>query len=250
MIEQKRIESLAAIETMKSLAGDRDSPVLLPLGGGTMVRAKVSDPEKILVNIGSDVVIQRTNGEAVTFLQEKITEMEAMEKKVAATIDQLEEPDGRDRTADRDNLRPATEKPGLGHVRRPEERAPLGPGGLRDEHRGSLHPSGRRCPAREGRAGPCRAGEDPCHRPRARSHRKADPGPAPGARDGPPGERCRPPGDRRDPAAGPGEARRKAPEHRGRGRVSHPLGAQGCHRPGSRGGIRSRRLHPRLTPGR
>lgn len=89
MIEQKRIESLAAIETMKNLAGDRDSPVLLPLGGGTMVRAKVSDPEKILVNIGSDVVIQRTNGEAITFLQEKITEMEAMEKKVAATIEQL-----------------------------------------------------------------------------------------------------------------------------------------------------------------
>lgn len=89
MIEQKRIEYLAAIETMKNLAGDRDSPVLLPIGGGTMVRAKVSDPEKILVNIGSDVVIQRTNGEAITFLQEKITEMEAMEKKVAATIDQL-----------------------------------------------------------------------------------------------------------------------------------------------------------------
>jgi prefoldin alpha subunit len=89
MIEQKRIESLAAIETMKNLAGDRDSPVLLPLGGGTMVRAKVTDPEKILVNIGSDVVIQRTNGEAITFLQEKISEMEAMEKRVAATIEQF-----------------------------------------------------------------------------------------------------------------------------------------------------------------
>ncbi len=100
MIEQKRIESLAAIETMKNLAGDRESPVLLPLGGGTMVRAKVSDPEKILVNIGSDVVIQWTNGEAITFLQEKITEMEAMEKKVAGTIDQLQGPDDRDRAAD------------------------------------------------------------------------------------------------------------------------------------------------------
>jgi len=89
VIEQKRIESLAAIETMKALAADRDSPVLLPLGGGTMVRAKVGDPEKVLVNIGSDVVIQRTNGETIIFLQDKITEMEAMEKKVAATIDQL-----------------------------------------------------------------------------------------------------------------------------------------------------------------
>jgi prefoldin alpha subunit len=54
-----------------------------------MVRAKVADPEKVLVNIGSDVIVQWTNGEAITFLQEKITEMEAMEKKVAATIDQL-----------------------------------------------------------------------------------------------------------------------------------------------------------------
>jgi len=89
VIEQKRIESLAAIETLKSIAGDHDSPVLLPLGGGTMVRARVADPEKILVNIGSDVIVQRTNGETITFLQEKITEMEAMEKKVAATIDQL-----------------------------------------------------------------------------------------------------------------------------------------------------------------
>jgi prefoldin alpha subunit len=89
MIEQKRIESLAAIESMKALTADRDSPALLPLGGGTMVRVKVSDPEKVLVNIGSDVVVQRTNGEAITFLQEKITEMEAMEKKVAQTIGEL-----------------------------------------------------------------------------------------------------------------------------------------------------------------
>ena len=89
MIEQKRIESLAAIETMKALAADPESLALLPLGGGTMVRVKVTGPDKILVNIGADVVMQRTNGEAIAFLQEKITEMEAMEKKVAATIDQL-----------------------------------------------------------------------------------------------------------------------------------------------------------------
>jgi len=89
MIEQKRIESLAAIETMKALAADRDSPALLPLGGGTMVRVRVGDPEKVLLNIGSDVVVQRTSGEAITFLQEKIAEMEAMEKKVAQTIEQL-----------------------------------------------------------------------------------------------------------------------------------------------------------------
>jgi len=89
MIEQKRIESLAAIEGMKALTADRDSPALLPLGGGTMVRVKVGDPDRILVNIGSDVIVQRTSGEAIAFLQGKITEMEAMEKRVASTIEQL-----------------------------------------------------------------------------------------------------------------------------------------------------------------
>jgi prefoldin alpha subunit len=89
VIEQKRIESLAAIESMKALTADRDPPALLPLGGGTMVRVRVGDPDRILVNIGADVIVQRTSGEAIAFLQEKITEMEAMEKRVAQTIEQL-----------------------------------------------------------------------------------------------------------------------------------------------------------------
>ena len=53
------------------------------------VRARVEEPGKVLVNIGADTILQRTDGEAVTFLQDRITEMEAMEKKVAGTIDQL-----------------------------------------------------------------------------------------------------------------------------------------------------------------
>jgi prefoldin alpha subunit len=89
LIEQRRIEALAAIESIKSLNGEKEPVVLVPLGGGATVRAKVEQPEKVLVNIGADTILQRTHEEAVTFLQDRITEMEAMEKKVAGTIDQL-----------------------------------------------------------------------------------------------------------------------------------------------------------------
>jgi prefoldin alpha subunit len=89
LIEQRRIEALAAIESIRFLNGEKEPVVLVPLGGGTTVRARVENPEKVLVNIGADTILQRTQEEAVTFLQDRITEMEAMEKKVAGTIEQL-----------------------------------------------------------------------------------------------------------------------------------------------------------------
>lgn len=89
MIEQRRVEALAAIGSIRSLNGEQAPVVLVPLGGGTTVRARVENPGKVLVNIGADTILQRTHEEAVTFLEDRITEMEAMEKKVAGTIEQL-----------------------------------------------------------------------------------------------------------------------------------------------------------------
>ncbi|MDD1657430.1 MAG: prefoldin subunit alpha [Methanomicrobiales archaeon] len=89
LIEQRRIEALAAIESIRSLNAEKEPVVLVPLGGGTTVRARVENPGKVLVNIGADTILQRTQEEAVTFLSDRITEMEAMEKKVAGTLEQL-----------------------------------------------------------------------------------------------------------------------------------------------------------------
>lgn len=89
LIEQRRVEALAAIESIKALNTETEPVVLVPLGGGTTVRARVEHPGKVLVNIGADTILQRNHEEAVSFLQDRITEMEAMEKKVAGTIDQL-----------------------------------------------------------------------------------------------------------------------------------------------------------------
>ncbi len=90
LIEEGRMEATAAIETLKSVGTSAEEEVvLLQLGGGASVRAKIVEPQKVLLNIGSDVVVERSNPEAIEYLQDRITEMEASGKKVAETIDRI-----------------------------------------------------------------------------------------------------------------------------------------------------------------
>ncbi len=89
LLENGRMEALAAIESLEDMLTTEDGTVLLQIGGGASVRAKVVDPEKVLLAIGADVIVERPNKDAVEFLKERVIEMEASAKKVAETIDRL-----------------------------------------------------------------------------------------------------------------------------------------------------------------
>lgn len=89
LLENGRMEALAAIESLEDMLTAGEGTVLLQIGGGASVRARVEEPEKVLLAIGADVVVQRSNKDAVEFLKERVMEMEASAKKVAETIDRL-----------------------------------------------------------------------------------------------------------------------------------------------------------------
>ena len=89
ILEEGRMETAAAIEAMKGLLEAGESTILLQLGGGASVPVRVDNPEKILVNIGAEVVVERSNEEAVEFMKDRITEMEASSKKVAETLERV-----------------------------------------------------------------------------------------------------------------------------------------------------------------
>jgi prefoldin alpha subunit len=89
LLENGRIEALAAIEALEGMVTSDDGTVLLQIGGGASVRAKVIEPEKILLSIGAEVVVERSNKDAVEFLKERIMEMEASQKKVSETLNRL-----------------------------------------------------------------------------------------------------------------------------------------------------------------
>jgi len=89
LLENGRMEALAAIESLTDMLTAGDGTVLLQIGGGASVRARVEEPKKVLLAIGADVVVERSNKDAVEFLKERVMEMEASAKKVAETLDRL-----------------------------------------------------------------------------------------------------------------------------------------------------------------
>lgn len=90
MIEQQRLESAAAIESIRAIEENKDGIVLLPIGGGALLRVKVLDAGHVLVNIGADVSVERASADAVEYLQDRIVELEAVGKKVAGSVEQLQ----------------------------------------------------------------------------------------------------------------------------------------------------------------
>ncbi|KUK63614.1 MAG: Prefoldin subunit alpha [Methanoculleus marisnigri] len=90
MIEQQRLESAAAIESIRAIEENKDGIVLLPVGGGALLRVKVLDAGHVLVNIGADVSVERASADAVEYLRDRIAELEAVGKKVAGSVEQLQ----------------------------------------------------------------------------------------------------------------------------------------------------------------
>lgn len=90
MLENRRMETATAVDTLKTLADQEGPTVLLQIGGGASLRVHVPDTDTVLLNIGSDVVVERTNADTVKYLEERMTEMEALGKKIAESIEHVQ----------------------------------------------------------------------------------------------------------------------------------------------------------------
>lgn len=90
MLEGKRMEAMAATETIRGLKESPGATVLLQIGGGASMRVQAPNPDEILMNIGSDVIITKNADDAASFLEDRMTEIEAMEKRIASSIEDLQ----------------------------------------------------------------------------------------------------------------------------------------------------------------
>ena len=68
-------EAAAAIESIKSLS-QSDSETLVPVGMGTFVKAKMSPDDKIVLNIGAGVSLEKDSSSAINYLEARIKEIE------------------------------------------------------------------------------------------------------------------------------------------------------------------------------
>ena len=69
-------EATAAIESIKSLNNKSDSDTLVPIGMGTYVPTKISSTNKIILNIGAGVAVEKDFDSAINYLETRIKEIE------------------------------------------------------------------------------------------------------------------------------------------------------------------------------
>lgn len=69
-------EATSAITSIQSLKEKPDSETLVPLGMGTYIQTKSSLNNKIILNVGSGVAMEKTSDSAVNYLEARIKEIE------------------------------------------------------------------------------------------------------------------------------------------------------------------------------
>jgi prefoldin alpha subunit len=78
-----------AIGTLKNLSAAKDNEVLLPIGAGAHVSAKLLNAQAVLINIGSDVIAEKPVEEAVSILEERVKRLEETRDKLQQAISEV-----------------------------------------------------------------------------------------------------------------------------------------------------------------
>ena len=69
-------EAISAIESIKSLREKPNSDTLVPIGMGTYVQTKISSTDKIVLNIGAGIAMEKTYDSTINYLEARIKEIE------------------------------------------------------------------------------------------------------------------------------------------------------------------------------
>jgi len=77
-------EATAAIESIKSLSQKSESETLVPIGMGTYVPTKILPTNKIVLNIGAGVAVEKDFPSAINYLEARIKEIEIALQDTAA----------------------------------------------------------------------------------------------------------------------------------------------------------------------
>ena len=77
-------EATSAIESIKSLKQKPTSETLVPIGMGTYVQTKISSNDKIVLNIGAGVAMEKDPDTAINYLEARIKEIEVALQETAA----------------------------------------------------------------------------------------------------------------------------------------------------------------------
>ncbi len=76
-----------AAATLDGLSADVDE-LLVPIGGGSYVRAKILDRERLIVGVGSDVAVDKSVSEAKADFNARVLELEKARTSLQSQLDE------------------------------------------------------------------------------------------------------------------------------------------------------------------
>ena len=69
-------EASSAIHSLKTIDNKTDNETLTPVGLGTFVKTKVVPIEKLILNIGAGIAVEKDKDSAINFLELRLKEMQ------------------------------------------------------------------------------------------------------------------------------------------------------------------------------
>ena len=88
-------EASSAIQSLKTIDTKADNETLVPVGLGTFIKTKVVPNEKLILNIGAGIAIEKDRDSTINFLELRLKEMQValqetsnQKQQIAASLEQ------------------------------------------------------------------------------------------------------------------------------------------------------------------
>ena len=69
-------EASSAIQSLKTIDTKTDNETLVPVGLGTFIKTKVVPNEKLILNVGAGIAVEKDKDSAINFLELRLKEMQ------------------------------------------------------------------------------------------------------------------------------------------------------------------------------
>ena len=82
-------EASSAVVSLKAIDNKTDSETLVPIGLGTFVKTKLIPNQKLILNVGAGVAIEKDQNYAINFLESRLKEMQVALQEIGGQKQQV-----------------------------------------------------------------------------------------------------------------------------------------------------------------
>ena len=82
-------EASSAIVSLKAIDDKTDSETLVPMGLGTFVKTKLIPNQKLILNVGAGIAIEKDQNYAINFLESRLKEMQVALQEIGGQKQQV-----------------------------------------------------------------------------------------------------------------------------------------------------------------